>query len=99
MSGIGEEDDRYFVVDGRRWRREDPALPDHVAASLRSYLGQARSAVGQLLRADEDPAPARRRVQMAKQGLGERGTAWWEQSADERRARWEKALRELARET
>ena len=25
------EDERWLVVDGRRWRRQDPALPDEVA--------------------------------------------------------------------
>jgi hypothetical protein len=38
---------------------------------------------------------ARARVQLAKTGLGERGTAWWEQDDDQRRDRWETALREL----
>jgi hypothetical protein len=34
-------------------------------------------------------------VQLAKTGLGERGTAWWEQSDAEREERWATALREL----
>ncbi|MCZ2819055.1 hypothetical protein O2V63_01765 [Modestobacter sp. VKM Ac-2977] len=34
-------------------------------------------------------------VQLAKTGLGERGTAWWEQDDAERRTRWETALRAL----
>ncbi|SFS15166.1 hypothetical protein SAMN04487783_1981 [Agrococcus baldri] len=37
---------------------------------------------------------ARDRVQLAKEGLGERGTAWWELPQAERRAR---ALDRLAR--
>ena len=40
-------------------------------------------------------AAARARVQLAKTGLGERGPAWWDQDDDERRARWETALRDL----
>jgi hypothetical protein len=32
---------------------------------------------------------ARDRVQRVKVALGERGTPWWEQTADERRARWQ----------
>ncbi|MCW2616644.1 MAG: hypothetical protein JWN08_3638, partial [Frankiales bacterium] len=32
------------------------------------------------------------RVQRAKTALGERGTPWWEQTAGERRARWEAGL-------
>ena len=40
-------------------------------------------------------AAARARVQLAKTGLGERGPAWWDQDDEQRRARWETALREL----
>lgn len=87
-------DGRYVVVDGRRWRTADPALPDEVRERLLYHLGVARSAVRNA--ADDDArAAARARVQLAKTGLGERGTAWWDQDDDERRARWEQALREL----
>lgn len=91
----GVDEQRFLVVDGRRWRREDPHLPEDVAASLRSFLGTARSAIGRATRAGEDPAPLRRRVAAAKRGLGERGTPWWEQDDAERRERWQGALREL----
>ena len=87
------EEERYIVIKGRRWRASDPALPEDVAADLRKALMAARREVGRLLRAGEDPAPARARVQAAKVALGERGTPWWEQSAEERRARWEAGLR------
>ena len=40
-------------------------------------------------------AATRHRTQLAKTGLGERGTPWWEQTDDERRERWESALAEL----
>lgn len=90
------DDERYLIVNGRRWRRQDPALPDDVAAELRSALGRARNEVGRLRRAGEDPAPARRRVDAAKHGLGERGTPWWDQSPAERRTRWESALARLS---
>ncbi|MEP7091915.1 MAG: hypothetical protein ABI776_17570 [Nocardioidaceae bacterium] len=94
---VDESDDvvRYLVVDGRRWRRQDPTLPEDVAARLRSELGRGRSEVGRLKKAGKEPAPARRRVDLAKHGLGERGPAWWEQSAAERRERWESALTAL----
>ena len=92
---MAPEPERYLVVDGRRWRRQDPALPEDVAARLRSELGKARSEVGRRTRAGEDPAAARARVSLAKHGLGERGTPWWEQSDAERRERWEAALRDL----
>jgi hypothetical protein len=54
----------------------------------------ARRAVGAALRAGDAEAEqaARSRVQTAKVALGERGTPWWEQSPDERQARWEAGL-------
>ena len=90
-------DGRWIVVDGRRWRAADPALPDDVRERLLHHLGVARSAVRTARRAGDDGAvtAARARVQLAKTGLGERGPAWWEQDDDERRARWTAALREL----
>jgi hypothetical protein len=90
------DEERYLVVDGRRWRRQDPALPEDVAARLRSELGGARSEVGRCRRTGEDPAAARVRVGLAKHGLGERGTPWWEQTPAERQARWEAAVRALS---
>lgn len=89
------DEERWLVVDGRRWRRQDPALPEEVARRLLSHLGRGRSGVRAARAAGEDPAPARRRVDLAKHGLGERGTPWWEQSSAQRRARWEEALTEL----
>ncbi len=89
-------DGRYLVVDGRRWRTADPGLPDDVRARLLHHLGVGRSGVRAARRAgDAAVTAARAVVQAAKTGLGERGTAWWEQDDDERRARWEHALREL----
>ncbi|WP_249999395.1 hypothetical protein [Actinoplanes sp. M2I2] len=92
---MSSEDERYIVIDGRRWRATDPAIPEEVAAELRKALMAARRDVGTLKRSGQDPAPARARVQLAKVALGERGTPWWEQSPDERRARWEEGLRAL----
>ena len=91
------DDGRFIVVDGRRWRTADPALPDDVREQLLHHLGVGRSGVRTAKKAGDDDAvaAARARVQLAKTGLGERGTAWWEQSDDERRARWEEALRSL----
>lgn len=87
-------DGRYVVVDGRRWRATDPMLPEPVADVLRHELMAARRAVGAARRAADPDAErrARDRVQQAKVGLGERGTPWWEQSPEDRRARWEAAL-------
>jgi hypothetical protein len=89
------DDGRWIVVDGRRWRTADPALPADVRSRLLHHLGVARSAVRASRGDDDAVAAARARVQLAKTGLGERGPAWWEQDDDERRARWEAALREL----
>jgi hypothetical protein len=88
-------DGRWIVVDGRRWRTADPALPDDVRARLLHHLGVGRSGVRAAKGDEAAVAAARARVQLAKTGLGERGTAWWEQDDEERRARWEAALREL----
>jgi hypothetical protein len=91
------DDGRHVVVDGRRWRTADPALPDDVRERLLHHLGVGRSGVRTARSAGDDAAvaAARARVQLAKTGLGERGTAWWEQSDVEREERWETALREL----
>ena len=91
----GKDAERWLVVNGRRWRRQDPSLPDDVAQRLLSHLGRGRSGVRSAKAAGDDPAPARRRVDLAKHGLGERGTPWWEQDGAHRRARWEEALTDL----
>ncbi|HEV7725668.1 MAG TPA: biopolymer transporter Tol [Modestobacter sp.] len=91
------DDGRFILVDGRRWRTADPALPDDVRERLLHHLGVGRSGVRAARRAggDDAVAAARARVQLAKTGLGERGPAWWDQDDDERRDRWESALRAL----
>lgn len=88
------DDGHFVVIDGRRWRATDPAIPEDVAAELRRSLMSARRAVGAALRAGDEDAEraARARVHAAKTALGERGQPWWEQSDDERRARWEAGL-------
>ena len=91
------DDGRYVVVDGRRWRTADPALPADVRERLLHHLGVGRSGVRTAKTAGDDAAvaAARARVQLAKTGLGERGPAWWDQSDAEREERWETALRDL----
>jgi hypothetical protein len=79
------EDGRYIVVGGRRWRATDPAIPEDRNAELRSILMAWRREV----RRTDGASAARAGVQAAKVALGERGTPWWEQSDEERRARWE----------
>ena len=86
-----------MVIGGRRWRRQDPVLPEDVRDELLSHLGRGRSGVRTAKSAGDDDALAasRHRVDTAKHGLGERGDPWWEQSDAERRTRWEKALETL----
>jgi hypothetical protein len=91
------DDERHLVIGGRKWRRQDPALPEDVRAELLSQLGRGRSGVRAAKQGGdaERLRGARRRVDLAKHGLGERGDPWWEQDAEQRRARWEGALSHL----
>lgn len=79
------EDGRYIVIKGRRWRATDPDIPEERNAELRSILMAWRREVKRTSGAPESRAG----VHATKVALGERGTPWWEQSDDERRARWE----------
>lgn len=81
-------DGRYVVVDGRRWRATDPAIPDARRSELQRVLMAWRRDVRRT-RGTSEEARSRAGVQAAKVALGERGTPWWEQSDEERRARWE----------
>ena len=100
-SAMGEEhpgeDDRWLVVNGRRWRRTDPEIPEDLAAALRSHLGSGRATVGAASRRgdEEAVAAARKRVGLAKHGLGERGPRWWEEPLEARLRRAREALAEL----
>ncbi|MEW2392053.1 hypothetical protein AB0933_27220 [Streptomyces venezuelae] len=89
------EDGHFIVVKGRRWRATDPDLAEDVRERLVHHLMAARRAVG----AARDDAAARKtaraRVQLAKTGLGERGTAWWELPPAERKERAADSLRRL----
>ncbi|RJQ70166.1 hypothetical protein D5S17_29655 [Pseudonocardiaceae bacterium YIM PH 21723] len=91
-------DGHFVVIGGRRWRATDPEIPEEVAARLRSLLMRARRDVGAARRGQDAEAEreARTRVQRAKVALGERGTPWWEQDADERRQRWQHGLDTLS---
>jgi hypothetical protein len=74
--------ERWIVIDGRRWRRSDPSLPEARRKELVSELMSARSAVGWAKRRGDAAAErtARDRVHAAKVALGERGPKWWESS-------------------
>jgi hypothetical protein len=76
-------DGRYFVVRGRLWRRANPELPADRRESLVRELMNARRAVKMALRsgATAELALARKAVDVAKIGLGERGAVWWTDGA------------------
>ncbi|WP_110180785.1 hypothetical protein [Nocardioides solisilvae] len=80
-------DGHHLVIDGRRWRVTDPLIPEERRAELTRVLMAWRREVRRTKGTDEERA-SRDGVQAAKVALGERGTPWWEQSDDERRARW-----------
>ncbi|SMH42194.1 hypothetical protein SAMN06295885_1916 [Rathayibacter oskolensis] len=90
-----EDDERWLVIGGRRWRRTDPSLPDELVAALTSHLGRGRSGVRAAKGDPEAVAAARRRVGLAKHGLGERGPAWWDEPERDRLDRARSALRDL----
>ena len=87
-------DGRYIVVGDRHWRASDPRLPEETTAALLSALGRARAAVRNT-RGDQR-ARARNRVQLAKEGLGERGTPWWELTVPERKRRAQARLNAIS---
>jgi hypothetical protein len=84
-------DGRYLVIDGRRWRATDPAIPEPLRKELVAELMAARRDVR------TDPASARPRVQDAKVALGERGEVWWEPTPEGRRVRLAATMRTLLR--
>ncbi|MFJ4045893.1 DUF3253 domain-containing protein [Microbacterium sp. NPDC089987] len=83
-------DGHHVIIDGRRWRATDPAIPDSFRQELVDELMAARRAV----KAGE--SDARRRVNDAKTALGERGAPWWDERSgadfDERIAAAVRAL-------
>lgn len=91
------DEERWLVIHGRRWRRTDPSLPADVVEALTSHLGKGRSGVraGKKAGDDERVTASRRRVGLAKAGLGERGPYWWDEPEAARLARARDALREL----
>ncbi len=68
--------EQFLTIDGRRWRRSDPTIPENLRQQLVNELMSARRAVAAAGNA-RDLKRARRRVQNAKLALGERGRAWW----------------------
>lgn len=71
-------DGHHIVVSGRRWRATDPGIPEPLRKELVTELMSARRAVRASADDTEALADARRRVNLAKIALGERGEPWWE---------------------
>jgi hypothetical protein len=82
------EDGHHVVVDGRRWRATDPLIPEERRHALQRVLMAWRREVRRT-KGTEEERRSRDGVQAAKVALGERGTPWWEQTEEQRRARWE----------
>ncbi len=82
------DDGHHVVIDGRKWRATDPAIPAGRRDELQRILMAWRREVKRTRGTGQERA-SRAGVQAAKVALGERGTPWWEQSDAERRTRWE----------
>lgn len=76
-------DGRYIVVNGRLWRKSNPALTKFERQQFTQDLMAARRDVGRGLRSGDQAAvrAARARVDEAKTALGERGPVWWDDGA------------------
>lgn len=79
MDPLTTPDGRYLIVRGRLWRTTNPGLSEPERERLVHELMDARRAV-KSAEANQDGealAAARRAVDSAKTGLGERGPVWW----------------------
>jgi hypothetical protein len=88
------DDGHYLVIDGRRWRASDPSIPEERRTELVRILMAWRREVRRSKGTPQESA-ARAGVQAAKVALGERGSPpWWEQTAEQRRTRWQTQVSE-----
>lgn len=79
MEPLTTLDGRYVIVRGRLWRTTNPRLSKPERERLVHALMDAWRAV-KSAKVNEDRealAAARRAVDSAKRGLGERGPVWW----------------------
>lgn len=74
-------DGRYIVVRGRLWRATNLSLSDTERQKLVDRLMEARRDVKAAKDDKHALVEARRRVNAAKVGLGERGDVWWTDSS------------------
>jgi len=88
------DDGHYVIINGRRWRATDPAVPETRRAELTRILMAWRREVRRVKGTPGESA-ARAGVQSAKVALGERGSPpWWDQTDEERRKRWQTPVTE-----
>jgi hypothetical protein len=88
------EDGHYVIIEGRRCRATDPAIPEERRAELTRILMAWRREVRRT-KGTAGESAARAGVRSAKVALGERGSQpWWEQTDDERRKRWQTPVAE-----
>lgn len=73
-------DGRYFVVEGRLWRRSNPMLDKRERDQLVQQLMHARRSI-QEAETTEQRSLARKDVDRLKRALGERGPVWWTDGA------------------
>lgn len=74
------DEEKYMIINGRRWRRTNPMLPEEERQAHVNELMSAWRAIKAANKAQDPDAlkAARARVQAAKVALGERGKPWWE---------------------
>lgn len=83
------DDGRFIVINGRRWRATDPAIPEERRGELTRILMAWRREVRRT-KGTADEKTARAGVHAVKVALGERGSPpWWEQTDEQRRRRWQ----------
>jgi hypothetical protein len=88
------DDGHYVVINGRRWRATDPAIPEERREELTKLLMAWRREVRRT-KGTAGESAARAGVQAAKVALGERGSPpWCEQNDSERQARWQTKVNE-----
>ncbi len=71
--------------DGQKWRSADPRLPEDVSRRLHRHLaaGRARRRVAIRHSDAAGQADARRRIELANDGLGIAGGSWWNSTVAE----------------
>ena len=90
-------DDRWLVIDGRRWRRKDPNLAEETRSQLVDELMTARRQIRSAGN-EAELENLRLRVADAKVALGERGPRWWDApTVDDVRVRAAAIVRALTR--